>query len=277
MLWGGGVDSNAIKSIAFVFAYSILFYEAKIFTQIYTSFYSAEFFLFRNKKWLKRDKKLAKGQSSQFPLGQSIISLETGRVALAAVCIFTQRKSDSYLKFCTLLFSLVLPFLLTSAILFGSSIRLGLCYSLWFFHSFCSFLVSSVLPVCFTLNCVKVAKTTAHQRLIHRVHRVATAAFWRTFSDEGKICPGWWGWGGVHAHPLSLHLQSPVKLQCTLQLSGQIHWPCSISRKICTLWAHLPSSNKQCWGSYIEKELSNVLKIFEFYLVSRVLAEDKNA
>ncbi len=25
----------------------------------------------------------------------------------------------------------------------------------------------------------------------HRVHRVATAAFWRTFSDEGKICPGW--------------------------------------------------------------------------------------
>ncbi len=57
----------------------------------------------------------------------------------------------------------------------------------------------------------------------HRVHRVATAAFWRTFShDEGKISPGWWGWG-VHAHPLSLHLPSPVKLQCTLQLSGQTH------------------------------------------------------
>jgi len=30
------------------------------------------------------------------------------------------------------------------------------------------------------------------------------------------------GWG-VHAHPLSLHLPSPVKLQCTLQLSGQTH------------------------------------------------------
>ncbi len=69
----------------------------------------------------------------------------------------------------------------------------------------------------------------------HRVHRVATAAFWRTFSDEGKISPGWWGWG-VHAHPLSLHLPSPVKLQCTLQLSGQIHWPCFISTNICTLW-----------------------------------------
>jgi hypothetical protein len=24
----------------------------------------------------------------------------------------------------------------------------------------------------------------------HRVHRVATAAFWRTFSDEGKILAG---------------------------------------------------------------------------------------
>jgi hypothetical protein len=40
----------------------------------------------------------------------------------------------------------------------------------------------------------------------------------------------------VHAHPLSLHLPSPVKLQCTLQLSGQTHHPCFISRKICTLW-----------------------------------------
>jgi hypothetical protein len=68
----------------------------------------------------------------------------------------------------------------------------------------------------------------------HRVHRVATTAFWRTFSDEGKISPCWWGWG-VHAHPLSLHLPSPVKLQCTLQLSGQIHWPCLISTNICTL------------------------------------------
>ncbi len=55
--------------------------------------------------------------------------------------------------------------------------------------------------------------------LAHRVHRVATAALWRTFCHEGKIslsgkC------GRVHAHPLSLHLPSPVKLQCTLQLSG---------------------------------------------------------
>jgi hypothetical protein len=72
--------------------------------------------------------------------------------------------------------------------------------------------------------------------LNHRVHRVATAAFWRTFSHEGKIGPGWWGWG-VHAHPLLLHLPSSVKLQCTLQLSGQIHWPCFNSTNICTLWS----------------------------------------
>ncbi len=36
---------------------------------------------------------------------------------------------------------------------------------------------------------------------------------------------------GVHAHPLLLHLPSPVKLQCTLQLSGQLHWACFISCK----------------------------------------------
>jgi hypothetical protein len=56
----------------------------------------------------------------------------------------------------------------------------------------------------------------------HRVHRVVTSAFWRAFSHEGKISLAWCGWG-VHAHPLSFYLPSPVKLQCTLQLSGQIH------------------------------------------------------
>ncbi len=79
----------------------------------------------------------------------------------------------------------------------------------------------------------------------HRVHRVATAAFCRIFSDEGKIGPGWWGWG-VHAHPISLHLPSPVKLQCTLQLSGQIHWPCFISTNMCTLCVSPPAATYQC-------------------------------
>ncbi len=41
-------------------------------------------------------------------------------------------------------------------------------------------------------------------------HRVAIAAFWRTFRHDGKISRGWLGWG-LHVHPLSLyhhHLQS---------------------------------------------------------------------
>ncbi len=67
--------------------------------------------------------------------------------------------------------------------------------------------------------------------------RVATAAFRRTFHHDGKISPGWWGWG-VHAHPISLSLQSRTKLQCMFQLSGLLHSPCFISIDICTLWAH---------------------------------------
>jgi hypothetical protein len=35
----------------------------------------------------------------------------------------------------------------------------------------------------------------------HRVHRVATDTFLLTFHHDGKISLGWWGWGGVHAHP----------------------------------------------------------------------------
>jgi hypothetical protein len=84
----------------------------------------------------------------------------------------------------------------------------------------------------------------------HRVHRVATAAFWRTFSHEGKIGPGWWGWG-VHAHPPSLHLPSPVKLQCTLQLSGHTNPVSSLGKyvlcggnchSVCTLWKRAPNA-----------------------------------
>ncbi len=41
-------------------------------------------------------------------------------------------------------------------------------------------------------------------------HGVAIADFWRTFYHEGKIRPGWWGWG-VHTHPFHCsyhHVQS---------------------------------------------------------------------
>ncbi len=47
--------------------------------------------------------------------------------------------------------------------------------------------------------------------------------------------------GEVHAHPLSLYLPSCTKLQCTLQLRGQIHSPYFISTHICTLWITLPA------------------------------------
>ncbi len=90
---------------------------------------------------------------------------------------------------------------------------------------------------------VRTVYTEHDMCIVHRVHIVVNAAFWHTFHHEGEISPGWRGCG-VHGHPLSLHLPSPVKLQCTLQLSGQIHLPpCFISSKnlysvvLCTgLW-----------------------------------------
>ncbi len=51
--------------------------------------------------------------------------------------------------------------------------------------------------------------------------------FWFIFHHDRKIGPAWWGYG-VHAHPLSLYLPSRTKLQCTLQLRGQIQPPVSI-------------------------------------------------
>jgi hypothetical protein len=60
-----------------------------------------------------------------------------------------------------------------------------------------------------------------HLSFNHRVHRVATAAFWRSFSHEDKISP-WLVREGVHAHPLSLHLPSPVKLQCVSSLGKYV-------------------------------------------------------
>ncbi len=45
---------------------------------------------------------------------------------------------------------------------------------------------------------------------------------------------------GVQAHPLSLYLPSRTKLQCTVQLRGQMHSPYFISIPICNLW---------CWSA----------------------------
>ncbi len=102
-------------------------------------------------------------------------------------------------------------------------------YSLFFLSLISSYLFYSFI-VCFPTISYILGTAISSACLHHWVHRVVTSAFWRTFSHEGKISLGWWEWG-VHAHPLSLHLPSPVKLQCTLHLSGQIHWPCFISCK----------------------------------------------
>ncbi len=69
-------------------------------------------------------------------------------------------------------------------------------------------------------------------------HRLATATFWRTFHHDGKISPGWWGWG-VHAHPLSLYLPSRPKLQYTVRSSWEGRYTPPISSLfLCTLcWA----------------------------------------
>ncbi len=53
--------------------------------------------------------------------------------------------------------------------------------------------VSALLLCAVRIQCLYQRKG---ERGDHRVHRVATADFWRTFSHEGKISPGWWGWGG---------------------------------------------------------------------------------
>ncbi len=47
--------------------------------------------------------------------------------------------------------------------------------------------------------------------------------FWRIFPHDGKIIPGWWGWG-VHGHPLSLYLTSHTKFKNTPSVS----WPAGV-------------------------------------------------
>ncbi len=86
----------------------------------------------------------------------------------------------------------------------------------------------------------------------HRIYRVATAAFWGTFHHDGKISPGWWGWGCTPTtfHYSSYHqvqscshyrlnieldLQSLFVLLCTAVLIGCVpatpHYP--------RIWVHI--------------------------------------
>ncbi len=66
-------------------------------------------------------------------------------------------------------------------------------------------------------------------------NRVATAAFWRTFHHDGKISPGWWGWGR-HAHPLSLYLPSRTKVTVYAPAERADTFPVFHLYPICTLW-----------------------------------------
>ncbi len=86
-------------------------------------------------------------------------------------------------------------------------------------------------------------KTSLHWYELKSTHRVAATAFWRTFHHDGKSSPGWCGWGGgggARPPPFSL-LPSRTKLQCTLQLSGQIRSPYFNFTNICTLWVWVRS------------------------------------
>jgi hypothetical protein len=67
---------------------------------------------------------------------------------------------------------------------------------------------------------------TELQPLLSGIHSVMRVKF--ALAGKGGGCT-------PTPHPLLLHLPSPVKLQCTLQLSGQTPEPCFNSRKICTL------------------------------------------
>ncbi len=76
----------------------------------------------------------------------------------------------------------------------------------------------------------------------HRVLRVATAAFWRTFHYEGKISPGWCGWGCT---PIPFHYIYHHQYSCSVCSSwvGRHTYPVSSLVKICTLWLS-PSQNR---------------------------------
>jgi hypothetical protein len=85
-------------------------------------------------------------------------------------------------------------------------------------------------------HCMYYIATNIRTHLHHRVHRVATATFWRSFhhDHDGKISPGCGGGGGAHPPP-SLYLPSRTKLWCTLQLRGQIHSLYFYYTPLCTL------------------------------------------
>jgi hypothetical protein len=84
----------------------------------------------------------------------------------------------------------------------------------------------------------------------HRVHILAIADFLRTSHHDGKISPGSCGMmaGDARPPPFSL-LSSRRKLQCSLQLRGQIHtFPLSILPYMHSVVFAFPSLALKCDG-----------------------------
>ncbi len=57
----------------------------------------------------------------------------------------------------------------------------------------------------------------------HIVHKVATAAFWRTFSHEGKISPGWGGGGACPPPLITFSITSKVAVYAPAKWADTRH------------------------------------------------------
>jgi hypothetical protein len=99
--------------------------------------------------------------------------------------------------------------------------------------------------------------------------------FWRTFLMMEKLAQAGRGEGG-HAHHLLLLLPSRKKLQCTLQLSGQIHSPCFVSTNICTLWIYPPPHPLSKCGLIRLKLVCNVNIVYSSLRTFKIMPRSSN-
>ncbi len=81
----------------------------------------------------------------------------------------------------------------------------------------------------------------------NRVHRVATATFWRTFHHDGKISPGWWGVWGARSPPFTTSsitykvvAYAPDEMADTLPLFLHYTYMYSVVKILCNTSMLLP-------------------------------------
>jgi hypothetical protein len=101
----------------------------------------------------------------------------------------------------------------------------------------------------------EIHKPRVHQTHLNHVpahksmdHRVQIEWQWPLSGVHSIISAGLRGYG-VHAHPLLLYLPSHAKVQCTIQLRGQMHFPYFISTPMYSV----------VWTSYLRTELTSVV------------------